>query len=96
MKKMGWKELPEGAVIPGAPTSPEVNTGEWRTGVKPVINLDKCTNCLLCWLYCPDSSVLVKDGKIQGVDYNHCKGCGICAEVCPPRIKAIDMVKEEL
>jgi pyruvate ferredoxin oxidoreductase delta subunit len=25
----------------------------------------------------------VKDGKRLDFDYMHCKGCGICEEVCP-------------
>jgi pyruvate ferredoxin oxidoreductase delta subunit len=24
-----------------------------------------------------------KDGKRLEFDYDHCKGCGICAKVCP-------------
>jgi pyruvate ferredoxin oxidoreductase delta subunit len=31
---------------------------------------------------------------VVGIDLEHCKGCGICAEVCPPKIKAIEMVQE--
>ncbi len=95
MKLKSWKELPEGAVIPGSPNSGEFKTGDWRTQ-KPIIDFNKCTHCHLCWLYCPDTSVLTENGKITGFDYDHCKGCGICAEVCPPRIKAITMVKEEI
>lgn len=33
--------------------------------------------------YCPDSSLPVAEGKLAGIDYLHCKGCGICAQVCP-------------
>lgn len=95
MKLKSWKELPEGVIIPGAPNSSEFKTGDWRTQ-KPIIDLNKCTDCHLCWLYCPDSAVLTENGKIKGFDYEHCKGCGICAEVCPPRIRAITMVKEEI
>ena len=54
----------------------------------------KCTNCLTCWVFCPDSSVIFKDGKHQGFDLKHCKGCGICAHECPKKIQAITMVEE--
>ena len=67
-------------------------TGGWRTGVKPRANLNRCVNCKLCWVYCPDSAVLVSDGVFQGFDYDVCKGCEICAEMCP--VDAIDMVAE--
>jgi 2-oxoacid:acceptor oxidoreductase delta subunit (pyruvate/2-ketoisovalerate family) len=67
-------------------------TGGWRTGVKPRANLDLCVNCKLCWVYCPDSAVLVESGVFRGFDYDVCKGCEICAEMCP--VDAIDMVPE--
>jgi Pyruvate/2-oxoacid:ferredoxin oxidoreductase delta subunit len=35
---------------------------------------------------------MVKDGKVTGINYDYCKGCGICAEECP--VKCIAMVEE--
>ena len=91
-KQKGWKEIPIGGLIIEAGSAKEYKTGDWRT-FKPVIDKSKCINCLQCWIYCPDSSILAKDGKQVGFDYEHCKGCGICASVCP--VKCIEMVKEE-
>lgn len=71
-------------------------TGEWRT-VFPVINRDKCVvskrnkpSCFLCWLYCPDA--VVSKAIPVTIDLQYCKGCGICAQICPS--KAITMVNE--
>ncbi len=48
---------------------------------------------MLCVPYCPDYSIKVVDGKMSGMDMDHCKGCGICAKVCP--FQAIVMRREE-
>jgi pyruvate ferredoxin oxidoreductase delta subunit len=93
-RELGYKELPMGGKILEAGNSDRYETGGWRTFV-PVHDAEKCTHCLLCWILCPDSAIIVKDGKWAGFDLKHCKGCGICAEECPPKIKAITMVKEE-
>ena len=47
---------------------------------------------MMCILPCPDSATCHKDGIMTGIDYDKCKGCGICAKVCP--FKAIQMVDE--
>lgn len=86
----GWNEIPDGGVIPQGGTSKDYLTGSWKTS-EPKINFDKCVHCLLCWWYCPDTCIGVKDEKISGIDLDHCKGCGICADVCPPKVKAIQM-----
>lgn len=91
MKKKGWKEIPIGGVILEAGNAQKYLTGGWRT-FRPLFNKEKCTNCLLCWIYCPDGSVIVEEERVEGFYYEHCKGCGICKEVCP--FGAIEMVEE--
>ena len=88
-----WHELPKGGVIPEGGTAALYETGDWRSR-RPVHDKAKCTNCLICWIYCPDSAIIVEDGKVAGIDYAHCKGCGICARECPPKIRAIEMKDE--
>jgi 2-oxoacid:acceptor oxidoreductase delta subunit (pyruvate/2-ketoisovalerate family) len=86
-----WQELaPGGIVLPD--DAPRQRTGSWRTGVKPRVELTACVNCLLCWLYCPDAAVLVDGDVFTGFDYDLCKGCELCAEMCPT--DAITMVPE--
>lgn len=93
VKAPNWKELPIGGLMIEAGSAKAYETGDWRT-LRPVVDKEKCTNCLSCWIYCPDSSVFVEDGKMAGFDYQHCKGCGICASVCPPKASAIEMKHE--
>ncbi len=89
-KLLSWREMPIGGVIFGAGTSRQYKTGGWRT-YKPIHDADKCIDCLLCWILCPDSAVRVEDGKVVGFDLEYCKGCGICARECPPKCDAIQM-----
>lgn len=92
MTKLKWQDMPHGACIAGG-TAFHYETGDWRNK-RPIFYEDRCTHCLICWIYCPDSSILVKDGKMIGIDYEHCKGCGICARECPPKANALEMVSE--
>ncbi|MBF0120050.1 MAG: 4Fe-4S binding protein [Desulfobacterales bacterium] len=73
-------------------------TGSWRV-LRPIIDYNKCAPakknkklCFLCWLYCPDG-VITKTIE-PAIDYEYCKGCGICAEECPS--KAIEMIEESV
>ena len=77
-----WHELPlAGAVAPTETVQPA--TGDWRTEGRPVPRYSSCVNCLLCWLYCPDSAVVLDGTTFSGIDYDYCKGCALCVEVCP-------------
>ena len=62
----------------------------WRN-TRPVIG-DACVNCLQCYLYCPDG-VIYKTATGIDIDYDFCKGCGICKNICPQ--KAIRMEAEK-
>lgn len=88
-----WKsdEFPIGMVGLEAGNSVDYLTGGWRT-FRPVWDEDKCVSCLFCWVHCPDASVIVEDGEMKGIDYDHCKGCGICVNECPKG--ALEMVNE--
>ncbi len=86
-----WQELrPGGVVLPGEAEQPK--TGGWRTGLKPAADLGRCVDCLLCWLYCPDSAIRLDGTAFAGIDLDYCKGCELCAVVCPTG--AIEMVRD--
>jgi pyruvate ferredoxin oxidoreductase delta subunit len=87
--KPGWKDIPLGGV--SWKPSEELKTGDWRGEVKPVVDNEKCKECLFCWIFCPDAAILW-DGEKISIQYNYCKGCGICAKECP--FDAITMMKE--
>ena len=65
----------------------------WRV-IKPVYNRDICIDCQNCWVWCPDTSIVSRDKQMLGIDYDHCKGCGVCVEVCPTNPKSLLMFGE--
>jgi pyruvate ferredoxin oxidoreductase gamma subunit len=67
------------------------HTGNWRT-FKPAIDYAKCTDCMICYAYCPESAMSVgQDGHVR-IDYDNCKGCMVCLTECP--LKAISQSRE--
>ena len=71
------------------------SVADWRL-IKPVYNKDYCIDCQFCWIYCPDVSIISKDKKMIGIDMDHCKGCGVCVEVCPTNPKSLLMFPEQM
>lgn len=71
----------------------EYETGDWKLR-RPRLREERCTHCLICWLFCADDAVRVEEGRVRGFELDRCKGCGVCAQVCPDRVKAIDMEEE--
>jgi pyruvate ferredoxin oxidoreductase delta subunit len=92
-KLLNWREEPMSGIIEEPGSSVHYETGSWRS-FRPIWDPEKCIQCFHCWAYCPDASILVEDDKVVGIDYAHCKGCGICAKECPPKAGAIEMILE--
>ncbi len=43
-----------------------------------------CDQCDNCYLFCPDMSVIrEKDGEGRHINFDYCKGCGVCVVECP-------------
>jgi 2-oxoacid:acceptor oxidoreductase delta subunit (pyruvate/2-ketoisovalerate family) len=83
------EDYPVGTAFPSGHLV-EINAA-WRSE-RPVINTERCTKCLICWLLCPDGVIRkTGDGRLE-IDYDYCKGCGICAREC--RFDVIRMEKE--
>lgn len=86
-----WHELPIGGLIVEPGTARKYRTGDWRVK-RPVYDRSKCIDCMFCWFYCPDQAIVQENGVMKGIDYFYCKGCGVCASVCPR--SAIEMRPE--
>ena len=52
-----------------------------------------CNECENCYVFCPDASIIkTKQILSHQVDYDFCKGCGICFSECP---RGVISLKEE-
>jgi len=52
----------------------------------------RCNSCDNCWIYCPDACIS-RDKGVYQIDYDYCKGCTLCAAVCPRDV--ISIIEEE-
>lgn len=81
----GYHEMVD--LIIKAPAPNGVNdgfvTGNYRI-LRPIISLDRCTACGICWIFCPDSAIKMPgpQGEKIWINYDYCKGCGICRREC--------------
>ncbi len=59
------------------------------------LSCGNCLECDNCYGVCPDNAVVkLGPGKRYQIDYDYCKGCGMCVAECP--CGAITMVPESI
>ena len=91
-EELTWKDLEVGNIVTEAGNASFRKTGDWRTE-RPILDKEKCIKCALCWIYCPDAAIKPGEDGYYEADLHYCKGCGICASICP--VEAITMIEEE-
>ncbi len=88
--------LKKAEIVKKASTAPLISysrvVSDWRVS-RPVVDKAKCVGCKRCWVYCPETAISMVEEKAE-VNYDYCKGCGICSEEC--LVDAIKMEREEV
>lgn len=101
---LGIEDQIAGGYILGA-NSFNVDRSIGREGFKPKFDRDTCINCTKCDLTCPDDCFVWEEvegrrGRMEmqlvGIDYQYCKGCMRCVEVCPTNSLTKVSEKEEV
>jgi len=87
----GHQTAPIGGVLPTPGNTVWNDLRTSRTGWIPVLDIDKCIDCGMCDMVCPDLCLVwsTKEDpegeplvKLEGIDYRYCKGCMRCVETC--------------
>jgi pyruvate ferredoxin oxidoreductase gamma subunit len=91
-QKIGYMNAPLGGAILNPGNTIDRDVSGSRAGWIPVWHEDECTHCGMCEVACPDFCFSFekgvdkkgKEGMINlGIDYQFCKGCLKCVDVCP-------------
>jgi len=90
--QLGFENAPIGGTIYSVGNMRFKDLSTSRTGMIPLFNVDKCTNCGECDVTCPDYCFVFERGKdrktgkdamvLQGINYQYCKGCLRCTFIC--------------
>lgn len=90
--KLGYETAPMGGTIYSVGNMRFKDLSTSRTGMIPLFILDKCTRCGECDITCPDYCFVWEKGKdprtgkdgmvLLGIDYQYCKGCLRCTQIC--------------
>ncbi len=100
--KLGYRTQPIGGAIinPGNTVLKDLSSA--RHGYYPLYHRDRCIDCGLCDMTCPDYVFVFKMGVdkrgrpapvMQGPNLQYCKGCLRCVEICP--VAALTKEREE-
>jgi len=89
-------KMPKAKVSRRAGSFEEVNLGFNEEAAveeaRRCFNCGVCNLCDNCYIFCPDVAIQKgKEGELNIIDYDHCKGCGICMEECPRDVIAMEV-----
>lgn len=87
----GYENAPIGGINPLFASMANNDMTASREGKVPVFHVEKCINCGLCDITCPEMALVFAEGEYKGkqqmvntgVNYHYCKGCLRCVEICP-------------
>ena len=88
----GYKTQPPGGIIRAVGNTIQRDMSACRLGFIPALNLEACIHCAQCDLVCPDFCFVWEEGTdkrgkpqmfLRGIDYQYCKGCLKCVNICP-------------
>lgn len=88
----GYRNAPIGGTIVNPGNSVLKDLSGSRQGFLPAFQREKCVDCAMCEIVCPDLCFVWQDNPnpqarnrrmLAGIDYQYCKGCLKCVEVCP-------------
>jgi pyruvate ferredoxin oxidoreductase gamma subunit len=95
---LGYENQPAGGVILNPGNTVHKDLSASRQGIFPEFHRDRCIDCGLCTQTCPDYVFVWKKGTdrsgkpamtLAGPNYQYCKGCLKCVEICP--VEALTM-----
>ena len=90
--ELTWKDMTLGSIVSEPGSASQYRTGDWKSEI-PVLTIEKCNKCGLCFIYCPEGCIQPDKEGWFIADLYYCKGCGICAKECPK--DAIKMAGED-
>lgn len=102
VSEFGYANTLIGGILPSLGNTAQNNMSLSRNGFIPKFIPEKCINCGLCDTTCPDMVFTFKEGEYNnrramincGPNYQYCKGCLRCVEVCPTQ--ALVTVKDDV
>ncbi len=96
---LGYLDAPLGGAVTNPGNSVLKDLSVSRQGFLPVFLREKCIDCGLCDVVCPDLCFVWETvpgarrwRRLLGVDYQYCKGCLKCVEICP--VQALEQQRE--